>query len=191
MDDVDRIINQLKQQHKKLSDSVLEAVSKEIERNAKRNFRQEIENISGDNPYVDVTRTISNGEATIECGGEQVLFAEFGAGTNNLYYMNGLGLDMLSTRSFQYIDGEPTEIAPRPEGIVPLGEYGKKHGRDDFWFRPTYNQRTGSKEALKIKRNGDIDTRYVWTKGTRPIRALWRARNVAIKKLIEGRLDIK
>lgn len=191
MDDVDRIINQLTKRNKEICDKMLDVVSKEVERNARRNFRQEIENISGDNPYVDVTRTISNGEATIECGGEQVLFAEFGAGKNNLYYTNGLGLDMLSTRSFQYIDGEPTEIAPRPKGIVPLGEYGKGHGKDDFWFRPTYNQRTGSKEALKIKRNGDTDPRYVWTKGTRPIRGLWRARNLAYRKLIEGRLDIK
>ena len=174
-----------------LEDKFVEALSKDIERGARKNFNSARESISGDDPTVIVTRVKNSPKsATIVCGGEQVLFAEFGAGYENLYYTNGLSIDVLSTRSWKYIGNEAVEIAPRPNGIVELGEYGNKHGRESYWIRPTHNGRKGIKES-DVLRDGFPRSDVLWTEGTRPIRALWRARNNALNHLNTGRLKIK
>lgn len=121
---------------------VLEAFSQEVEVNARKNFIKAIPDISGDNPYVSVSRTISGKTATISCSGEQVLFAEFGAGIFNsfkeidvfvpehtattssgaTYRVKGYTKTLLiNARGFKA--GGLEEKLPRPNGIYPLGEY--------------------------------------------------------------------
>ena len=226
-----KVIDELMRDVKATAPKVLEAFSKEVEVSARRNFNRAINDISGDNPYVEVVRRISGNNATITCYGEQVLFAEFGAGKSNayieneiyveshfaissknvLYYVQGyykvIGLNARGFRNFGR-----TETMPRPWGIVPLGEYhsslkggygnyymsvwnGKQYngsqGKNDFWVRPTQNGRMANRETHVHKKNGEIRPNVVWTMGTKPVRALYRARNTAINKLQSGRLKIK
>ena len=205
---------------------ILEAFSKEVENNARKNFNKAVPEISGDNPYVVVSRKVSGNQATISCSGEQVLFAEFGAGIFNsfkeidvyvpehtattssgaTYRVRGYTKTLLiNARGFKA--GGLKEKYPRPFGIVPLGQYhsslqggygnyymtvwnGKKYagsrGMNEFWVRHTDNGRMGNNENA-VRGRSDV----VWTKGTRPVRGLWRARNTAISKLVNGRLKIK
>ena len=79
----------------------------------------------GDYGNVTVTATQTDNGFIIEAAGEQVLFMEFGAG---VYY---------SGRAYE---GE------RPEGIVGIGEYGKKRGKRKAWG---YYQ-NGDKASLVI-----------------------------------------
>lgn len=189
---------------------VLEAFSKEVEDNARRNFNREIIDISGDNPYIVVSRKVSNNQATISCSGEQVLFAEFGAGIFNsakeidiegytattpqgtTYTVKGYS-KIIPLKSRGFTNSGTKDLFPRPNGIDELGHYrfhrykNGSMGMNYKWVRHTDNGRIGSNEELD--RNGRTD--IVWTKGTRPVRGLWRARNTAINKLDGGRLKIK
>jgi len=210
--DPQKLIDELMQDVKATMPKLVDAFSREVEVNARKNFNRAVNDISGDNPYVSVSRTVSGNNAKIICGGEQVLYAEFGAGlqnsyrekevyveshfaisrSNTLYYVQGHYRTIgLNAKGFAYKGMfEDLIFYERPQGIVPLGNYGV-HGKDDFWFRPSTNGRTGSMEAIKKKRNGELDPRYVWTMGTVPVRGLCRARNTAINKLQSGRLNIK
>ena len=186
---------------------LLEAFSKEVEISARRNFNRAIMDISGDNPYVSVVRTISGDNAKITCIGEQVLFAEFGAGTQNTYYEKTILVNSHSiskggatyyvkphervvgynSKGFKSYGME--EYMPRPSGIVSLGEYGKGHGKDDFWV---YNSINGRENNMTVRWRMNRQGLFVMaTKGTKPVRALYRARNTAINKLQSGRLKIK
>lgn len=195
---------------------VLEAFSQEIEVNARKNFIKTIPDISGDNPYVSVSRTIIGNTATISCSGEQVLFAEFGAGIFNsfkeidvyvpehtattssgaTYRVKGYTKTLLiNARGFKA--GGLEEKYPRPSGIDPLGEYryhryaNGSMGKNMFWVRSTTNGRRANRESNVHDRNGNVKTGVVWTQGTKPVRGLWRARQTAINKLNSGRLKIK
>jgi len=189
---------------------VLDAFSREIEVNAQKNFNDALIDISGDNPYVWVERTVGKNKARVKCVGEQVLFAEFGAGINNSFTEKDILVGEHSrvsssgatfrvkghTRTIVYSargfkNGGMEETIQRPAGIVPLGTYGKGQGQNLFWVRPMRNGRYGSKESQVHKKNGDIRNDVVWTEGTRPVRGLWRARNTAISKLGSGRLNVK
>lgn len=204
-----KLIAELLKDVKATQPKILEAFSKEVEVNARRNFNRAVEDISGDNPYISVVRTVSGNTAKISCIGEQVLFAEFGAGTQNSYYEKDIYVEshFAGTGSHTYYvqgyyrtvgynakgfkSGGIEEYMPRPSGIVGLGEYGKGHGKDDFWVRPTLNGRMANRETLVHGRNGEVRNGVLWTMGTKPVRALYRARNTAINKLVSGRLKIK
>ena len=211
----DDVIKHLLEDVKATQPKLIEAMSKEIEVNARKNFNRAVDDISGDNPYVVVSRVVNGNRATISCSGEQVLYAEFGAGllnkyrekeiyveshlaisrSNNLFYVQGHYKTIgYNARGFKN-SGE-TEIMPRPAGIGELGhnpmaKHTPSWGINDFWFRPSTNGRVSSMETWKRKKNGDIDPNYVWTTGTRPVRALYRARETARNKLLSGRLKIK
>jgi len=206
----EKVIDELLQDVKATVPKVLEAFSKEVEVSARRNFTVAIDEISGDNPFITVSRVVSGNNAKITCSGEQVLFAEFGAGLQNSYKEREVYVEnhfaISRSNTLYYVQGHyktigynakgfknsgMTETMPRPAGIVQLGHYGKGHGINEFWFRPSTNGRVGSMETWKRKRNGEIDPRYVWTMGTKPVRGLYRARNTAINKLQSGRLKIK
>lgn len=170
---IDGLINKYKKRVADAQKEVLESVSKDIERNAKLNFRRAEWEVPADDPRVYVSRhIIGNNRAEIVCGGDQVLFIEFGAG---VFHQN-------ETKSVVVVGETETEIAPRPDGIVTPGNYGQHRGRGDSWH---YNSMTGrearhthllrqSKEGLYAMRTG----------GIRPIRALWRARGLALKHLM-------
>jgi len=202
------IADQLLNDVKESAPRILEAFSKEIEVNARKNFNQAVNDISGDNPYITVVRRISGLNATISCIGEQVLFAEFGAGQQNAYYEKTIQVKShfitnaygtfyvkahertigINAKGFK--SGGTVETMPRPSGIVNLGEYGKGYGKDDYWFYYSVNGRLTNREVLW--RMSNLNGMYVIkTEGTPPIRALYRARNTAINKLQSGRLKIK
>ena len=80
---INHITNKYKRHIAETEQKVLEAVSKEIERTAKANFRRAEAEVPADDPHVDVSRhRISKTQMEIECGGDQVLFIEFGAGNH-------------------------------------------------------------------------------------------------------------
>jgi len=135
-----KVISELLQDVKATAPKVLEAFSKEVEVSARKNFNRAVNDISGGNPYITVVRTVSGLNAKITCMGEQVLFAEFGAGifnsyaekyieshfaisrANVLYYVQGHYRTIaFTTRGFT--NGGMTETMPRPAGIYPLGQY--------------------------------------------------------------------
>ena len=169
---INHITNKYKRHIAETEQKVLEAVSKEIERTAKANFRRAEAEVPADDPHVDVSRhRISKTQMEIECGGDQVLFIEFGAGTR----------EHLKTRSFGIEGEKETEKAPRPSGIYSIGGYGRHHGRDNYWF---YNSVTGRISTNnQYVRTSKAGLQAMLTIGIRPHRALWRARNIALKKL--------
>jgi len=208
--DPQQLVKNILDNVKATAPKIVDAVSREIEINARKNFNQAIDDISGDNPYVSVSRVVSGNRATVMCIGEQVLFAEFGAGSQNTYNeitstigdyskvsskgntFTVKGYDrtiVYSARGFA--NGGMTEKAPRPNGIVPLGTYGKGWGVNEYWVRPTQNGRLANRETRVHKPNGEVRDNVAWTMGTKPVRALWRARNTAKNKLLSGRLNIK
>lgn len=184
----------------------LEAVSKDIEKNARRNFNQALNDISGDDPHIEVVRTVNGNSATVKCIGSQVLFAEFGAGINNSFTERDISVGehtrvsssgttyrvkghtrtiVYSARGFE--KGGTEEYIERPAGIVPLGTYGKGQGMKTVWVRHTDNGRVGNNE--EADRGGRTD--IIWTRGTRPVRGLWRATNLTRHRLATGRLNVK
>ena len=152
-----------------------------METDARRNFRQNMEMVGADDPFVDVSRIVNGDHATITCKGNQVLFIEFGAGAGNTW--NEMS-DRPTTSSFKMIGGTLTELAPRPTGIVELGNYGKGLGKNDYWIRPTRTMMLKGRESYVRRADGSIKYGVLWTMGTRPMRALWRARNSALDKII-------
>ena len=125
-----------------------------------------------DDPNVVVRRTkISDHSYTIDCVGNQVLFIEFGAGRH----------EYTRTRTVGIVDEKETELAPRPAGITHIGGYGQRKGNDDYWF---YNSVSGREsDNNRYVRTSKAGLQAMITIGIRPHRALWRARNVALKKL--------
>lgn len=206
----EKIADNLLKDAKTVGNKVLEAFSREVEVSARRNFDSALLDISGDNPFIAVQRTVSGNKAIISCSGEQVLFAEFGAGLQNsyrerevyveshfaisrsnvLYYVQGHYKTIgLNARGFSNLGKD--ENMPRPAGIVGLGEYGRGLGVLDYWVRPSTNMQKAHGESNVHKKNGEIKQGVLWTQGTKPVRGLWRARNTAINKLQSGRLKIK
>lgn len=207
----EKVIDELMQDVKATAPKVLEAFSKEVEVSARRNFNRAINDISGDNPYISVVRTVSGNNAKITCSGEQVLYAEFGAGIRNAdrevyvdchvanrggntYFVEG-HTKTISLTTLK--DTITKQYMPRPAGIGDLGYnpmawHTPSWGINSFWFRPSQNGRySPTMERIKEKPNGELDPRYMFTTGTKPVRALWRARNTAINKLASGRLKFK
>lgn len=206
----EKLADNLLKDVKATAPKVVEAFSREVEVSARRNFDNALLDISGDNPYINVQRTVSGNKAIISCSGEQVLFAEFGAGlqntyrekevyveshfaisrSNTLYYVQG-HYKTIGLRARGFTNMGTTENMPRPAGIVGLGHYGKGLGVLEYWVRPSLNMQKAHGESNVHKKNGDIKQGVLWTQGTKPVRGLWRARNTAINKLVSGRLKIK
>lgn len=176
----------LKRQVENLAQNTIDQVGDEIARGAKANFNSARWEVPADDPSVIVYNLSSfrwkndKWYKTIICQGNQVLFIEFGAGV-----LHG------EETSTVYLEGEKkTEHAPRREiGVKELGTYGKQRGKGDSWY---YNSDTGREarhtHLVRQNRAGKFVMR---TGGIRPIRALWRAMKVALKKLESGRLNLK
>ena len=195
---------------KETANKFVDALSKDIETNARRNYNNAINEITGDDPYIYVSRQVNGASATVRCEGSQVLFAEFGAGKQNsyreidtqvgsytrtsvkgtVYTVNAYTRTMIYSLG-GFAKGGMIENIPRPSGIVELGHYGKGYGMNDFWVRPTTNHRLADRESNVHKKNGDIRNDVVWTMGNRPLRCLYRARNTAIADYKRGRLKVK
>ena len=186
MNDVKHFTALMKSKVKRLEREVVEQVSSDIEKSARRNFNSARNKVSTDNPYVEVIRT-KNGQnsATVSCIGDQVLFIEFGVGLSNMFRPNGVSL----STGFSFDENNKIVEAQRPAGVVPLGQYGKGHGKDEWWVRPSATgipRLPTEQQVHKRDKNGNIigfRTDVVWTSGHPPIRALWRARNSALQKL--------
>lgn len=157
---------------KKLERNIVSDLATEMERSAIKNFKRAEREVPADNPRVDVHKEYlpANNMALVICGGEQVLFIEFGAGSEHYYEGSMVG--------------EKGEKAPRREiGILDVGEYGKHHGKDSSWV---YLSETG-REALHTHNIGISNRTGLYrmrTGGIRPQRALWRARNNALRKVV-------
>lgn len=177
---------------------LVEGLATSIEKGARRNFNNARGLISSDFDYVDVRRSVNGKHSqTITCIGDQVLFIEFGAGAQNatrysVGEVTGWHGEHISWRyverpnfGFTIKHNTLIEEAPRPSGIVPLGHYGKGHGMDDNWIRPSVTgiPNTHIGESHVHKRNGDVRRDVVWTKGHPPMRALWRAVRSAERSL--------
>lgn len=211
MDDVKHFIALMKSKLKRLERDTVEQVSKDIEKGARRNFNSARNKVSTDNPNVTVFRTKGGQkEATVTCVGDQVLFIEFGVGHSNSFLEGGV------RPAFGFDRDTGKETAPRPTGIYPLGYYNGKtdfnatsfnalvgflrkrhiysHGMDEFWVRPSTTgvpRLSNEREVHRRNRDGDIigtRTDVVWTQGHPPMRALWRARGSALKKLYNPRV---
>lgn len=160
---------------------ISEQVSKDIEKSARSNFNRARIEVPADDPNVVVVRQrLSNKEALISCSGEQVIFIEFGAGVKHF------------TRSSTVLQEGAEENAPRKAGtgitpsIYNIGGYGKHQGHNDSWV---YLSTTG-RESLHSHRFGtNMRGEFkMFTSGIRPVRALWRARTNALRRLYSPRL---
>lgn len=205
------LTKQLKLDIKAIMPQIVEGVSKEIEVGARRNFIRAITDISGDNPFVNVSRSINGNQAEVVCGGEQVLFAEFGAGIDNSYYEKDIEVaehNAISRSGITFVVRGYTktvvfsakgfsaygmkEKAPRPLGIDKLGHYhlsryNASMGLYHRWIRSTTNGRYSPTMENPKHDNPNL----IWTTGTRPVRGLWRAIMSAKNKLLSGRLKLK
>ena len=206
---VSNLINKLKGDVQKIPSIVVEAVSKDMAQTAQRHFNTDLNDVGADDPYVVVSRSVNGNSAEVRCTGNQVLFIEFGAGAQNSFRNADNYLRLGAVKNWEGIKEQTTivvqgriipahgfknygltEIAPRPTGIVPLGQYGHKRGQYDYWVRPTRTMVKKNREGYVHTANG-IKNGVLWTMGTYPKRALWRARNSAIGKLLSGRLKLK
>ena len=105
---------------------------------------------------------------------------------NNYVFAECKNLDYIRIPSTVGLVGEKeTELAPRPKGIHSIGGYGKHKGKGDYWFYASETGRT-SDNARRIRFSHRSGKYTMLTIGIRPVRALWRALHVALKKLEEG-----
>lgn len=171
----------LKRKVEKLAEQTIEAVGKETARGARQNFNAVKGEIPADDPNISVYELPIVREnqhswyKTIVCDGNQVLFVEFGAGQHEQNKTSTVGL----------VGEKQTELAPRPKGIHSIGGYGKHKGKGDYWFYASETGRTSS-NARRIRFSHRSGKYTMLTIGIRPVRALWRAVQVAIRKLEEG-----
>lgn len=220
MSTAEKIIDNLEKDIERYRDDLVNAVTDNISKSAQRNFNSFIKYASTDYPYIHVAsfplKKEGQDRATrlIECIGTQVLFIEFGVGAYNSTKKTVEHTDDGTVVSFgekpigtftrvkvmQSVKwGNTTGIntmfmnvdtAQRPHPVVPLGTYGKGHGQDEMWIRPSAtgipNLTAG--ETHVHTRNGDVREDVVWTTGHPPARALYRAVRSTMKKLAGGKL---
>lgn len=146
---------------------------------AQNSFDRFAYEIPADDPIIDVFSThivkasSTSYSRTIEARGNQVLFAEFGAGKT--YYTD------VETRLYQSYVGNP-----RPSQVLDIGEYGQHRGKDDLWFYKSHTGRESENAHLvKYNRSGEP---IMITHGNRPARALYRGVGMAIRRLLGGKL---
>lgn len=211
------ILSNMRKDIENLQNNIVSGLTRSIENGARKNFNKFIPYASTDYPFVDVTSTFSGGKTIahgeVRCSGTQVLFIEFGVGAMNrvmatadydvtTYTLQENGTYSFSHRSVSgrlgwkfvgsFSGGVWLENAPRPAGIVDLGQYGKQHGKDNYWIRPSIDGIPRSKGEMPVAIHGDPTrsrTDVVWTTGHRPARALYRAMRSSMKafeKTING-----
>lgn len=187
-----QIISSLNKKVEDLEKELIRDVAKSVERSTRANFNRAIGEVPADDPFVSVSSFSFGKSCAIQCIGNQVLFIEFGAGSQNaqkektVYRGDTEYSRLVLGNEFKFIDNKLTEVAPRPSGIVELGEYGKGLGKNDFWVYRTYNGRVAmGDEIWRIGKDGQS---YVKTKGIRPIRALWRGVRSGVRKEIARRV---
>lgn len=208
---INKLIHNLQNDIPKVGEVVVDKLSETIMKSAQRNFDQDPDDVGADDPTVVVTRTYSGNNAEVICRGDQVLFIEFGAGAMNkskeiMYHSSfkdsieweggiretvTVGYREIPVYGFKSTGGNIREIAPRPQGIVPLGYYGKGYGMNNYWVRPSRTMVKKNREGYVHTKDGGIRNGALWTCGTPPKRALWRARSSALSKLLSGRLKLK
>ena len=181
----------LKSKIRKIQTDIVDELALRIETGARRNFNKAVNDVSTDDPVVTVVRT-KNGEGshTITCSGRQVLFIEFGVGVDNAHIPTADGND----RPAFGFDGQTGhEVAQRPLGIDRLGyyhltRYHRSKGLDPVWVRPSETgvPRMANESLVREQPSPKSGLYAIWTHGHPPVRALWRARNNAIKKLLQS-----
>lgn len=187
-----QIISSLNKKVEDLEESLIRDIAKSVERSTRSNFNRTIPEVPADDPFVSVSSFSFGKSCAIQCIGSQVLFIEFGAGIMNrmksidVYRGDTVYSKDIVGNGFAFVDNAITEVAPRPSGIVPLGEYGKGLGKNDFWVYRTYNGRMAmGDEIWRIGKDGQS---YVKTYGIRPIRALYRGVRSGVRKEIARRV---
>lgn len=181
---IELITKKLKQHVDNYCENVITETGNEIERSARRNFNNALDEIPADDPIIRVysmpTFKGSRGfQKTILCEGNQVLFTEFGVGVSHSTESSTIVMD----------NNKQIEYASRPAGIVGIGEYGLHRGKDDVWLYKSRNRRESlHSHFAKTNRKGEF---IMITSGIRPVRALYRAVGTAFRKLGSGRLKIK
>lgn len=169
----------LKSKIRKLERDSVEQVSADIEKSAKSNFRRAEVEIPSANKHIEVWRSKQGeNEYTVTAGGFQVLFVEFGAGIAHSTETSTVGFNGSNVQH---------DIAEKPAGIYNIGGFGKHRGLDDSWIFTDVNfiVDNGKNHTHWLKQNSKGEWVYR-TGGIRPIRALWRARCNAIRKLLKG-----
>lgn len=195
-----KIDNQIEETIRKLNDDIdrltkneLESITYDICHGAQMNFDRFMPEVAADDPFVYCETVYVNQDTReVVCWGDQVLFIEFGAGVLNEVRRDVKPTEIVGWHGehigwkergdipafgFQFIDNYLTEVAPRPDGIVPLGEYGKGLGSNDYWIYYGWRESNNSQEFLKRKGKGLMITR-----GNPPARALYRAIRNAIRR---------
>jgi len=188
MANADEVANFLKRNLEKKRLEILQKFSEKATKQAQRNFNTFEKEVSTDKDRsvsVSNTATFYVDKDTIarkiECKGNQVAFIEFGVGIKhyNEFYQSSASTDLA--------------MYNRPKGI-PIGGWGKHHGLDDYWIRPSNDGIPMNiyemPVAIKNKSGDVIGWRrdVVWTEGHRPARALWRAVRTIEKRLKGGKL---
>ena len=163
---------------KDMKSLVINDLSKDIEKRAKRNFLRASQEIPACDNYIDVWSSVGLDKFQISCGGTQVLFAEFGAG-HTFYHKTPMTTDAYNVE---------VEKAPRPVGIVGIGEYGKHYGKQSKWYFSDVNliPETGKNHTTMVKATKTGNLIYI-TEGIRPTRALYNAVNSGVKNLTRKR----
>lgn len=187
-----QIISNLKKKVEDLEKGLIRDIAKNVEKRTRTNFNSAIPEVPADDPFVQVSSFSWGKSCVIECRGNQVLFAEFGAGAQNvqqektIYRGDTTYSRLMLGNGFKFVENKLTEVAPRPIGIVELGEYGKGLGKNNYWIYRTYNGRMAmGDEIWRIGKDGQS---YVKTKGIRPIRALYRGVRSGVRKAIAERI---
>ena len=155
--------------------SIINDLSLDIEARARRNFNRVSSEVPASDTFVDVFCIKGNKDFQIVCGGTQVLFIEFGAG------ITLANKTQMTTNEFN----QKVEKAPRPVGIVGIGEYGKGYGKNDKWYFSEINliptTRNNHTKMVKSTQSGKLI--YI-TEGIRPTRSLYNAVSNGIKSFI-------
>lgn len=174
-----------KKKVKDLEKLIVYDLATQIAKDTQRNFKMARNEVPAMDWYVDVwTSQLGSNAVEVVCGGTQVLFIEFGAG-----HMHQTETST-SVRVGQYDD---VEYASRPNGIVPIGEYGKGLGKNDSWIFKDYNlipdtENESSKKHTHLLR-GSSDGGFIYrTGGIRPVRAMYRGIASGVKKITTKRI---
>lgn len=204
----DEVVAHIKNDLDKAKGNLVKALAKDICQNTRRNYLRIRDQIPAMDDFIDVWySTLGKDSAKVVCGGTQLLFVEFGAGMQNsmkevetarLYYNDDFSVKNvvwitrdIPAHGFSLKSNRLTEEAPRPNGIVGLGQYGKGLGKDSSWIFSDVNliPDNGVNHTHMIRATNNY---FVYrTSGIAPQRILWRARNTSINKLLSGRLRIK
>lgn len=187
-----QIISNLNKKVEDLEEGLIRDIAKNVEKRTRANFNRAISEVPADDPFVQVSSFSWGKSCVIECRGNQVLFIEFGAGEQNKQKELDITRGettysrIFNASGFKYFNDKLVEVAPRPIGIVELGEYGQGRGKNDYWVYRTYNGRMAvGDEIWRISKDGNA---YIKTYGIRPIRALYRGVRSGVRKAIAERI---